>query len=115
MQAIVEEEKVNVNDFVKKIINREEVFMKQQCWNVNMAVNHTLKIVRSELKNYLDTNLGVVGKLDKDKIYSTSLCGMTVKNIEHIMQEMALKNNLQPLEPLSDLEMARLLQVFIFL
>ena len=111
-----DETKVDASGFVKKTIQREEPFLRQECWNINMAVNHTLREVKAELKRYLESGgLGASGRLERDKIDRASLCGMTVQGIEHIMNEIALENNVDKLEPLTACDLARLLQVLLIL
>ena len=97
-----------------EIIQRETALMKQECWNVNLAINHILKVVRAEAKQYLNgSTLGTTGKLNRDRVYQASLCGMSVKDVDCIVREIARRNGQEQfdIEPLSDLELARLLQV----
>ena len=54
LQAVVDQDKVDARAFVAEIIQRETALMKQECWNVNLAINHILKVVRAEAKQYLN-------------------------------------------------------------
>ncbi len=107
-----DETKVDASGFVQKIIQREEPFLRQECWNINMAVNHTLRGVKAELKRFLDSGcLGASGKLERDKLDRASLCGMTLQGIEHIMNQIAHEDGFDKMEPLMECNLARLLQV----
>jgi hypothetical protein len=81
-----------------------------------MAVNHTLREVKAELKRCLDSGgFGASGRLERDKIDRASLCGITLQGIEHIMNEMALENSVDKLAPLMECDLVRLLQVLLIL
>ena len=111
MQAIAEG--INAKEYVQKILQDQGNFLRKECWHFDLALNHILKCVDKELGPYLASpNAKISGKLLLNDVNQAQLCGLSVKAIEHVFEEIGKTagiNNI--IDHMTEFDIGRLLQV----
>ncbi len=98
---------------MQKILHEQGGFLQKECWNIEMAQNHILQCINRELGSYLTShNVKTSGKVVMDSVNQAKLCGLSVRAIENVFQEIGKAAGINnEIQVMSDLDIGRLLQV----
>ena len=109
---MVDESRADPGAFVRRVLAEGVERMETECWHAGLAVSFAKRAVRSALSRFLSEGLGTTGRVDRSAADQVMLCGLSVERVDHVFRELGRIAGVQSDPgPLSDLQLARLLQV----